>query len=46
MKGTKKENDTKLAKPNHWVGCLDQGLLICPTPNCLDYNTCYGVTVS
>jgi hypothetical protein len=35
----------KLAKPNHWVGYFQQGLLICPAPNPLDYSTCYGATV-
>ncbi len=25
--------DAKLAFPNHWVGCLRQGLLIHPAPN-------------
>jgi hypothetical protein len=37
--------DAKLAFPNHWVGCLHQGLLIHPAPNHLDYSTCYGATV-
>ncbi len=42
---TSQDADAKLAFPNHWVGCLHQGLLIHPTPNHLDYSTRYGAMV-
>jgi len=37
--------DATLAQPDHWVGCLHQGVLISPTSNYLYFNTCNSATV-